>query len=52
MGRESLAQARRDHDAKATHGRIFQQMARVAGLAPGPAAGDGKGRAADLLAAT
>jgi glycosyltransferase involved in cell wall biosynthesis len=52
MGRESLALARRDHDAMANHGRIFELMARVAGLAPGPAAGDGKGRAADLLAAT
>ncbi|HKF76246.1 MAG TPA: glycosyltransferase family 4 protein [Candidatus Dormibacteraeota bacterium] len=52
MGRESLALARRDHDAMVNHGRIFELMARVAGLASGQAAGNGAGRAADLVAAT
>jgi glycosyltransferase involved in cell wall biosynthesis len=33
MGRESLALARREHDAMANHRRIFELMADVAGLA-------------------
>jgi glycosyltransferase involved in cell wall biosynthesis len=34
MGRESLAMARRDHDAMANHRRIFELMAEISGIAP------------------